>query len=80
MIENLKKLLKPKGVMAISNVRDKYSNPSVHYMEWMGDWNLIYRNDENFKQIFRDAGFTENNINIQYEQQGILQYIIAGKH
>lgn len=77
MVENLKKLLKPNGIMAISNVRDKYSNPSVHFMEWAGDWNLVYRDDEDFRKIFIAAGFKENELEVQYEQQGIMQYIIA---
>jgi len=77
LIENLKKLLNPRGALFISDVRDKYSNPSVHYMEWVGEWELVYRDDENFRNIFINAGFKENEIEPQYEQQGILQYIIA---
>lgn len=77
LIRNLKKLLNNNGIFAISNVRDKYSNPSVHYMEYVGDWNLIYRDDEEFKKIFIEAGFMEDGLNIQYEQQGIMQYITA---
>lgn len=76
-VSNLKKLLKPNGVMAIATVRDKYSNPSVHFMEWVGEWNLVYRDDENFKKIFMEAGFKNDRLETQYEQQGILQYIIA---
>lgn len=77
LIQNLKKLLKPEGVLAISDVRDKYSNPSIHFMEWVGDWNLIYRDDDSFRRIFVEAGFKENELDFKYEQQGILQYIIA---
>jgi trans-aconitate methyltransferase len=77
LINNLKKLLNPNGILAISTVRDKYSNPSVHYMEWVGDWNLIYRDDEEFRDIFLKAGFRRDNLQTQYEQQGIMQYIIA---
>ncbi len=77
LVENLKKLLNPGGMLAISDVRDKYSNPSVHYMEWMGDWRLLYRDDDEFKQMFIDAGFKEGNLSISYEQQGIMQYILA---
>jgi len=79
LIKNLKKLLKPKGILAISDVRDKYSNPSVHFMEWAGDWNLVYRDDDSFRKIFLDAGFKNNEIDTDYEQQGIMQYIIACK-
>ena len=77
LVRNLKKLLDPKGVMAISSVRDRYSNLSVHYMEWVGDWNLVYRDDEEFKKIFLEAGFREDELKTQYEQQGIMQYIIT---
>ena len=77
LIQNLRKLLKPDGVLAISDVRDKYSNPSIHFMEWVGDWNLVYRDDDSFREIFIEAGFKENELDFQYEQQGILQYIIA---
>jgi excisionase family DNA binding protein len=77
LIRNLKKVLKENGIMAISNVRDKYSNPSVHYMEWAGAWDLVYRSDEEFKKIFLESGFKEEQLHTQYEQQGIMQYIIA---
>jgi len=77
LIQNLKKLLKPDGFLAISDVRDKFSNPSVHFMEWVGDWNLVYRDDENFRQAFVEAGFDKEKLRIGYEQQGILQYIHA---
>lgn len=77
LIQNLRRLLKPGGVLAISDVRDKYSNPSIHFMEWVGDWYLVYRDDDSFRKIFLDAGFKENELDFQYEQQGIMQYIIA---
>jgi chemotaxis methyl-accepting protein methylase len=80
LVQNLKKLLKPDGLLAISDVRDKFSNPSVHFMEWVGDWNLIYRDDENFRQVFFEAGFKKEDLRIGYEQQGILQYIYAHNH
>jgi len=56
LVQNLKKLLKPGGLLAISDVRDKFSNPSVHFMEWVGDWNLVYRDDENFRKVFPRSG------------------------
>jgi excisionase family DNA binding protein len=77
LITNLSRLLNPNGVLVISSVRDKYSNPSVHYMEWVGDWRLIYRNEEEFKKLFIDSGFKEGDLRVRYEQQGIMQYIIA---
>ena len=77
LIKNLKKLLKPGGMLAISTVRDKYSNPSVHYMEWVGDWVLVYRDDEEFRNVFIEAGFKDAELKSLYEQQGVMQYIVA---
>lgn len=77
LISNLRKLLTFDGVMIIANVRDKYSNPSVYFMEWVGDWNLVYREGDEFLDIFKDAGFNRDQIDVQYEQQGIIEYIIA---
>jgi len=78
VVHNLKALLKPdEGVLAISTARDKYSNPSLYYMEWSADWNLVYRDEEEFKRIFREVGFIDDQLKIQYEQQGIMQYMIA---
>lgn len=77
LIQNLKKLLTKDGQLAISDVRDKYSNPSVHFMEWVGDWNLIYREDGVFRRLFVEAGFEEKRLQIGYEQQGIMQYVTA---
>lgn len=77
LIGNLKKLLTRNGALMISDVRDKYSNPSLYFMEWVGDWPLVYRTDENFRKLFIEAGFTMKQLEIDYEQQGILQYIRA---
>ena len=77
LVGNFRKLLRSGGVMAVSSVRDKYSNPSVHFMEWAGEWYLIYRNEEEFKDIFLKAGFSSSQIKLVYEQQGIMQYVIA---
>jgi len=77
LIENLRKLLKEDGILAVSDVRDKYQNPSVHFMEWVGDWNLVYRSDEEFRRIFLDAGFKEKELQSSFEQQGVMQYIIG---
>lgn len=77
LISNLRKALNKDGRLIVSNVRDKYSNPTFHYMDWAGEWELIYRTDEEFFDIFLEAGFREEELKTQYEQQGIMQYIIA---
>jgi extracellular factor (EF) 3-hydroxypalmitic acid methyl ester biosynthesis protein len=80
LCRNLGKILNPGGSLLIANVRDKYSNPSVHFMEWAGDWKLIYRDEDEFAKIFKDANFRKADVNISYEQQGIIQYAKASKN
>jgi SAM-dependent methyltransferase len=77
LISNLRKLMKPDGVMVISNYRDKYSNPSLHFMEWVGEWNLVYRTEDEFSQVFEKSNFSRNHLTFEYEQQGIMQYCFA---
>lgn len=77
LAKNLKELLSPGGVLAVSDVRDKFSNPSVYYMEWVGDWNLVYRDDDDFRRIFLEAGFAPHSLACKYEQQGVMQYVLA---
>ncbi len=77
LISNLKKILSPGGLLFVSDVRDKFSNPSAYFMEWVGDWNLIYRSDDEFRSIFTQSGFKERDLSYGYEQQGIMQYVTA---
>lgn len=77
LVRNLRDRLKEGGSLYIADVRDRYYNPSVMYMEWAGDWNLVYRTDEEFFRIFLDAGFSPAKIGHSYEQQGVIQYIEA---
>lgn len=74
LIYNLKKVLKKNGIMIISNVRDKYSNSSAAWMEWVVDWYLIYRTEEEFKRIFLDAGISIKDLQIVPQQSKVMQY------
>lgn len=77
LVANLKKILNPGGLLAIANFRDKYSNPSFHFMEWVGDWNLVYRTEEEFADVFLESGFKPEDLSFEYEQQGVLMYCLA---
>jgi extracellular factor (EF) 3-hydroxypalmitic acid methyl ester biosynthesis protein len=79
LVGNLKKLLRPYGIMLISNARDKYSNSSAVWMEWVGEWHLIYRTEEELKKIFLDAGFSPKNIQIVLQHSKVMQYCLARK-
>jgi extracellular factor (EF) 3-hydroxypalmitic acid methyl ester biosynthesis protein len=78
LVENLKKLLKKDGIIVISNVRDKYSNPSASWMEWVANWYLIYRTEDEFRRIFLNAGFSKNDLRIVSQQSKVVQYCFAG--
>ena len=77
LVANLKKLLVPNGLLIISNYRDKWSNPARHFMEWGGDWELVYRTEQEFLKIFESAGFISSSLNLKYEPLKIMQYCFA---
>jgi len=77
LVRNFRSLLKAGGLLAISDVQDKYSNPSLPFMELVGLWDLLYRDHNEFTKLFKDAGFLPEKISCQFEQQGIMQYVIA---
>jgi SAM-dependent methyltransferase len=77
LVDNLKRLLKRGGIMVISNYRDKNSNPSAYLMEWVTEWDLIYRTKDEFKKIFLDAGFSEENLQIVAQRSKVMQYCFA---
>lgn len=77
LIANFKTLLKPGGVLGIANYLDRYSNTSLHFMELVGDWELVYRSRMDFENVFLKAGFQKTELEFDFEQQGIMQYCFA---
>lgn len=77
LIKNLRKVLKKDGLILISNVRNKYSNPSAGWMEWVAEWYLIYRTEPEFKKIFLDSGFSPADLKITVQQSKVMQYCFA---
>lgn len=77
LVANLRKLLKRNGIMVISNVRDKYGDSSAGWMEWVAEWYLIYRTEDEFKNIFMDAGFSQNDLQIIFAHSKAMQYCLA---
>ncbi len=80
LVKNLRELLKPGGILAISNGADKYSNPSASWMEWVAEWYLIYRTRDEFAQIFLDAGFSADQVKIVIQPSKVMQNCIATKN
>jgi cyclopropane fatty-acyl-phospholipid synthase-like methyltransferase len=77
LVTALRRSLKKDGCLFIANFGEKYQNPSFYFLEWVGEWQLIYRSIEAFKKIFLLAGFSEKSLRTESEQQGIIHYIVA---
>lgn len=77
LIANLKKVLKEGGLMVIANMRDKFSNPSAGWMEWVAEWFIIYRTEKEFRKIFLDAGFLPEDLKIVSQKSRVMQYCFA---
>ena len=77
LVAKLKDLLKPGGTLLIANMADKFSNSSACWMEWVVDWNLIYRTEDEFRKIFLDAGFSKGSVTMQTQGSKVVQYCFA---
>jgi len=77
LIGNLKKLLNKNGVMVVTNYREKDTNASAYLMEWVAEWNLIYRNEVEFKEIFLKAGFSPDELKVEPQKSKVMQYCFA---
>lgn len=77
LLAALKTTLREGGLIAVSNYRDKQSNPSAYLMEWVAEWNLVYRTEEEFRGLFLSADFGEEQLATVYEPQKIMQYCLA---
>lgn len=77
LVGNLKKIMNKNSLMVISNVRDKFSNTSSAWMEWVAEWYLIYRSEEEFRKIFLSANISTRNFKIIVQRSKVMQYCFA---
>lgn len=77
LIRNLRTMLHPGGLLALASFREKEHNPSRHLMEWGGGWDVMYRSEETFRELFIKAGFAPDYINIQSDELGIIQLALV---
>jgi SAM-dependent methyltransferase len=54
-------------------------NPTRPFMEWAADWVLIYRSDEEFLQLFLDAGFAPDAITCERESEHGLVLMVTAR-
>ena len=55
-------------------------NPSRAYMEWLGNWYLIYRTCEDLRALGDAAGIPEVDLQIDVEAAGVNLFLSACKH
>ncbi len=73
IINKLYQLLMPGGEMIIGNFH--VSNPSKHFMEYWGDWHLIHRTEEEFKNLLSESESSAADISIIFEESGSQMFL-----
>jgi len=75
-LERFHALLKPNGKMVIGNFT--VDNPSRGYME-LFKWNLFHRSKKHLYRLAQECGFTENQIRIEQEPEGVNLFLVVTK-
>jgi SAM-dependent methyltransferase len=65
LLRTLRASVRDGGELLIGNYAD--SNPSQTYMDWVGDWPLIYRSRHDFAELFLEAGFDSRDLVVDRE-------------
>lgn len=69
--------LNPDGMLLVGNFAPH--NPTRAYMEWVGDWRLIYRTAEELAQLAEEADIPRESFQIGAERLGIDLFLVAEK-
>lgn len=69
--------LVPDGVLFVGNFAPH--NPTRAYMEWIGNWYLIYRTREELLQLALDAGLPREVCSVGAERLGVDLFLCARK-
>jgi SAM-dependent methyltransferase len=76
LLRALRSAVVPGGELLIGNYAE--GNPSQYFMEWVGDWPLIYRSAHDFMQLFLDAGFEGRDLHLEREtRDGVVLLVTA---
>ncbi len=71
VLNRLYQLIKPGGELVVGNFH--VSNPSRYYMEYWGDWVLMHRTEQNFRNLFAEASAA--NVRIIYDDTGSQMFM-----
>lgn len=65
LLRTLRASARDGGELLIGNYAD--ANPSQTFMDWVGDWPLIYRSRHDFAELFLEAGFDSRDLVVDRE-------------
>jgi SAM-dependent methyltransferase len=77
MLRTFWQRLAPGGRLAVFQFAPH--NPSRAYMEWLGNWYLIYRTRDQLQQLASDAGIPPANVTLGSEPLGVDLLLVATK-
>ena len=65
------------GTCVVGNFHPR--NPSRNYMEWLGNWCLVHRTEEDMRRLCRDAGIPSQKVEITHEPLGVIVFALSVK-
>ncbi|GBE06768.1 MAG TPA: class I SAM-dependent methyltransferase [Nitrospirae bacterium] len=73
----LNKLLKPDSILFFTNI--KKDNPYKVWQEYLADWKLVYRCEEDILALLAAAGFPDNAIKLEKDETGLTFLVTVKK-
>jgi extracellular factor (EF) 3-hydroxypalmitic acid methyl ester biosynthesis protein len=75
LLSRLRAMLAPNGRVILGNF--SHVNPSRPYMEIVGEWFLIHRDEQDLRHMAKAAGFSEERISVTSDATGVNLFLIA---
>lgn len=75
--KTFEKLLDKNGILFFSNI--KKDNPFKVWQEYLADWKLIYRTEDDIVNLLTAAGFPDNAIRIEKDETGLTFLVTVKK-
>jgi ubiquinone/menaquinone biosynthesis C-methylase UbiE len=77
IINRMYDMLKPGGEIIIGNFH--ISCESRVFLDYMLDWKLIYRTEEDMQRLFAKSQFSSNKVTIDFEEEGVNMLVRCKK-
>jgi extracellular factor (EF) 3-hydroxypalmitic acid methyl ester biosynthesis protein len=76
LLEIFYDLLAPGGLLVATNVHS--SNPWKNWMEYLADWHLVYRDEEQFRKLAPSAA-AEDSVLVKADETGVNIFLEVRK-